>query len=241
MPPFNSFARRWIGDELMDDPRCDDRLLFRTYDQLALLNRLVARYRSILSRYVLRDMARNRSRAYRLIDLGAGGCDIARWLLAAAARRGVRLEVIAIDGDPRAIAYARSRGVPAGLRVECADLRDMARWSPADYVFCNHVLHHLSDEALPQAIGLMDRAATRLWLAADLRRSRLSYAAFHLLAPLLRDSFAFEDGKRSIRRGFQPAELLAAARAAQPRAAVRVERLIPGRLLLVGVHRASVP
>jgi 2-polyprenyl-3-methyl-5-hydroxy-6-metoxy-1,4-benzoquinol methylase len=237
MPSVDSFARRWAGAELMDDPSCDERLLFRTFDQLALINRLIARCRSILTRYVLRDMERNSARAYRLIDLGAGGCDIARWLLAAAARRGLRLVVLALDSDPRAIAYARSRGTPEGLCLERADLMDMARFGPADYVFCNHVLHHLSDEALPRAIGLMDRTATRLWLAADLRRSRLSYAAFHLLAPLLRDSFAFEDGKRSIRRGFRADELRAAALAARPRAAIRVECLTPGRLLLVGAQR----
>ncbi len=230
------FAKRWVGAELMDDPACDERMLFRTLDQFVYINRLVSRYRSILARYVLRDMAREPGRAYRLLDLGSGGCDIARWLLRAAARRRLNVDVIAVDSDPRAVAYARARGTPAGLKIEQADLLEMDRFGPAEYVFCNHVLHHLPDELLPRAIGLMDRTATRAWIASDLLRSSWSYAAFHLLSPFLRDSFSFEDGKRSIRRGFRPPELLAAALAAAPRAAIRIERLAPGRLVLLGVH-----
>lgn len=221
----------------MDDPACDERLLIRTLKQFELMNRLVSRYRTILTRHVLRDMMRDPARAYRLLDLGAGGCDIARWLLGAAVRRGLRLHVVALDGDSRAIAFARSRaGSMPGLEIHHADLLDMPSFGPVDFIFSNHVLHHLPDELVSKAIALMDRTATHCWIASDLLRSPLSYTAFHALTPFFRDSFTIEDGKRSIRRGFRPEELIAQARAARTRAHVRVERLFPGRILLYGRH-----
>lgn len=221
----------------MDDPACDERLLFRTLAQFEIMNRLVSRYRTILTRHVLRDMMRDPGREYRLLDLGAGGCDIARWLLGAAARRGLQLTVVALDGDARTIAFARSHaGSSPGLELHHADLLDMPSFGPVDYIFSNHVLHHLPDDLLPKVIALMDRTATRCWIASDLLRSRLSYVAFHALTPFFRDSFTIEDGKRSIRRGFRPDELLAHARAARPRATVLVERLFPGRILVSGRH-----
>ncbi len=234
------FSRRWTGVEVMDDPACDTRRLLRTVAQFRVINRLVSRYRSILTRYVLADMRRDPGRTYHLIDVGAGGCDIADWLLTQAERRGWRLRVTAIDSDRRTVRFARAcYGRRPGLTIARADLADLPRFGPADFVFSNHVLHHLPDAAIPDALAAMDRAATRIWLVSDLRRSRAAYHAFGLLGPWFRDSFAYEDGRRSIRRGFIAQELQAHARAAGLLDRVTIERLCPGRLLLVG--RSGTP
>lgn len=218
----------------MDDPSCDERLLLRTLAQFRWMNLLVSRYRTILTRHVLRDMAREPGRSYHLVDLGAGGCDMAVWLLREAGRRGLRLRVTALDGDPRAVAFARRMaGATPNLTIACADIFALPSCGPADYLFSNHVAHHLPDAVLDDFFQMMDRVAGRCWIVSDLRRSLAAYAGFQLLGRCFRDSFTFEDGKRSIRRGFTPGEF--AARVARLGFAdrARITTMLPGRILAV--------
>ena len=229
------FSRRWLGEELMDDPACDEAKLLRTIRQFTTINRLVSRYRSILYHTVLRDMAKDPKRTYHLIDIGAGGCDIACWLLRQAARRSLSLRVTAIDGDPRTVAFARSQcGVVAGLTIEHAYLMDLPQFAPVDYVFSNHVLHHLPDAIIPSVFALMQATAERRWIVSDLYRSPLAYLGFQFLGRFFRGSFAFEDGKRSIRRSLILSEVEHFAHLAGIFEKVQVRRLMPGRLLITG-------
>ena len=229
------FSRRWTGSELMDDPACSKEKLLRTVDQFRLLNRLVSGYRGILGRQVLDDMARRPERECHLVDLGAGGCDIAVWLLGAARRRGLRLRVTALDGDPRLVRHAlRQYGSVPGLDIREADLLSMGDHGPVDYIFTQHVLHHLPDEIIPRVLRKMHDTAARRWIVSDLHRSAWTYAGFHLIGPWFRRSFIFADGKRSIHRSFTRPELQAHAAAAGLADCTRVTLASPVRLLLVG-------
>jgi len=234
------FSRRWKGEELMDDPSCDEALLLRTIAQFTLMNRLVSRYRSILNHTVLRDMSDDPRRTYHLVDVGAGGCDIPMWLLQQAKRRGLLLRITAIESDPRTVTYARKvcAGVE-GLTIELANLMDLPRFAPADYVFSNHVLHHLPDADIPGVFSLMHTTANRKWIISDLYRSPWAYAGFQVLGRFFRGSFTFEDGKRSIRRSFIEPEIRQFAHVAGLAQHIRVERMMPGRVLIIGsVHSA---
>lgn len=135
---------RWNGSELMDDPACDETKLLRTVAQFRTINLLVGRYRTLLTQTFLADMQRDPVRSYHAVDLGAGGCDIAVWLLRTARRRGLSLRVTALDADPRIVAFAqRQYGHEPGLTIRHGDLAELATICDADYLFMNHVLHHL--------------------------------------------------------------------------------------------------
>jgi len=235
------FSRRWMGAELMDDPFCDEAQLLRTLSQFSVMNRLVSRYRSILHRTVLRDMANHPQRAYHLVDAGAGGCDIPVWLLRQAKRRGLILRVTAIESDSRTVNYARNvyAGIE-GLTIEQADLMDLPRFAPVDYIFSNHVLHHLPDAIIPEVFSLMHKTAIQKWIVSDLYRSTWAYAGFQLLGRCFHGSFTFEDGKRSIRRSFVESEIRQFAQVAGLAQNIHVERLLPGRMLILGSGH-SVP
>jgi hypothetical protein len=234
----HSFTSRWNGTELMDDPACDTGKLLRTLDQLRVINRLVGRYRTLLTRTVLADMERDPGRTYHFVDLGAGGCDIPVWLLGEAERRGLDLRVTALDGDPRIVEHARRTvGGRAGLEIRLGDLRDPRAFDACDYLFMNHVLHHLPDAIIPGIVRAMDARAARGWVVSDLLRSRWSYAGFALLGLCFRGSFTAEDGLRSIRRGFTAWELAGYARSAGVSA--RVIARPPGRLALIGGELAN--
>ena len=263
----HSWALRSGEKELMDDPAADESRLLATVEQFGAINRLVSRSRTLISRYILDDAARRGLVEYTVLDLGAGGCDIAEWLVDAAKRRGQRPHAICLDSDPRIAAYARRR--VAGndlLEVVEAAAEDLSRLGPVDYIFANHFLHHLDDEEIVRLLPAVSSAARNAFVLNDLKRSRLSYAGFTVLAALLfRKSFALRDGRLSIRRGFRRGELenlirraglgagpaagaqqVAGAQAAvgtqlagqsAGAADVRVRSLLPGRLAVVGTAK----
>jgi 2-polyprenyl-3-methyl-5-hydroxy-6-metoxy-1,4-benzoquinol methylase len=218
----------------MDDPDCSEERLLRTLHQFASINRLLSRYRTILRRWVLDDMARDPARDYHLLDLGAGGCDIDAWLLHRARRRHLRLRITAVDADPRVVQWAqtRHRSVP-GLAIQCRDALSDPSDEPVDYLFANHFLHHLRDEDIVSLLRQWTPRVRRRIVLSDLRRSRWSYAAFSLFALAYRGSFTRSDGLLSIRKGFAPDELRDIAHVAGCAAHARIHRLLPGRLVLV--------
>jgi len=232
-----TFLQRANLPELMDRPDCDEVRLLRTVRQFRWINAVVARYRTILSRYVLDDMKPGRE--YRLVDVGAGGCEIAVWLLRAASRRGLKLTVTAIDADPRIVRFAQARydGLP-GLEVREMNAFDLEQLGGTDYLFANHLLHHLPDQQVVELLRLAGRMTRRVAVFSDLERSRLSYWGFSLAAlALLHRSFARYDGRLSVRKGFRGGELQQFL--AQAGQAGQVKRLSPGRLVVVVTPAAA--
>jgi SAM-dependent methyltransferase len=241
------FPQRRFTAELMDAPDCDEQRLRQSYVELAAINRWLSRAPSLLDRYVLADLpALTRGapqRTIRVVDAGCGGGDVLAWLHRRAQALHLDLDLIGVDRDPRAVRFARERhGERPGLRFVEGSLYDLATIAPpADYVFCNHVLHHFADRDVPAVLASLFAATGRRLLINDLARSRLSYLAFTLLAALAcRKSYTFHDGRLSIQKGFQEGELVAAAQRAQlPRPLVAT--CAPGRIFLVAdvVPRAT--
>jgi len=222
--------------EEMDRLDSSEEQLFRTLDQFQVVNRIFSRYRSALTRSVLRDMAKDPSRSYRLADLGAGGCDIARWLIRCSRKLGLRLEIIAIEHDPRVARYARAAnaGYPE-IQVVETDASNSGLWEGADYIFANHLMHHLTNEACIELIRQIDRSGPRLYVLNDLIRSTWAYYGFWLAAsPFFRNSFIVQDGLASIRRGFTLPEVGALVRAAMPIHPVVILGRLPSRFFIWG-------
>ncbi len=221
--------------ERMDQPDAPENLLFRTLDQFRISNRLFARYRTLLSRALWPAMRADPGRTWRVTDLGAGGGDIARWLVRYAGARGLRLVVRAIECDERILRYAKQRaatGEPIAWRQ--ADALDTEAWGDPDFVFANHLLHHLPAEQGVELLRRLDRSGVRGYVLSDIERSRRAEWAYRLVvAPVFRRSFLLEDGLLSIRRGFTVRELKGWIAEAAPRHPPRVLRLFPSRLAIV--------
>jgi 2-polyprenyl-3-methyl-5-hydroxy-6-metoxy-1,4-benzoquinol methylase len=212
--------------EAMDDPASSPAKLQRTYAQFARINGLFAAWRRVYTSF-LRPVMRENAHT-RLLDIGCGGGDIPLALWRWAAQDGLKLEVHAIDPDARALAYVRSRGFPAAIHFEQASSRDLVtRGEAYDLVISNHLLHHLSEEAL-SALLCDSEVLGKVALHNDIERGDLAYATFAVLTgPFFHHSFIVSDGLISIRRSYTCGEL---QKLAPP--SWRVRRLFPYRLLL---------
>lgn len=234
--PFHDFSRRADLVEEMDKPGCDQAVLFATLRRFELTNRLFTRYRTLIQRHILTDMRNHPEREHRLTDLGAGGCDIARWLVNVCRRENLRIRIQAIEQDPRCVRFARdaNAGYPE-IEVVEADACDPTCWGTPDYVFAQHLLHHLPDAACMQLLQALDQAAPRCYVISDLERNRTAYHAYRLVArPIGTGTFIVADGSTSIRRGFRESEIRQMSEAADLKHPVHIYRLRPSRLALVG-------
>jgi 2-polyprenyl-3-methyl-5-hydroxy-6-metoxy-1,4-benzoquinol methylase len=190
----------------MDDPDCDSARLARTYAQFAAINGLVSNWQGVYRRQIRPALAAG---ATSILDVGCGGGDVLRLLARLARRDRYPVELLGIDPDPRAIAFAQAQPKDSGLRFECADLYNFSRRS--DLLISNHVLHHLPNDAIGTFCEATASRARIGVVHADICRSGRALALFPLVGGWFRGSFILEDGLRSIRRSFTADELIALA------------------------------
>lgn len=199
--------------ELMDDPHADARMLARTYGRFGLLNALLS-HPGRLYRRDIRPRAAHTQRL-RILDIGAGGADLCRFLAWRLRRDGFDAEITALDADERAIRWAQAHDRGAGITYRCAMTTELvAAGETYDVVLSNHVLHHLDRAQLRTVIGDSRRlvAASGLISHQDIARSRAAYLLYAgvtwpLARTALADSFIREDGLMSVRRSYTVAEL----------------------------------
>lgn len=215
--------------ELMDDPDCDPRRLRATLERFTLVNRLVAAWGTVYRAHV-RPALLTTPGPVRLLDIGCGGGDVLRGLIARARADGFDVTGVGIDPDERSLAVARaSRHVP-GIEYRLTDSTRLADSGERfDVALSSHVMHHLTPAELRTVLEDSARLATRLALHSDIARSRLAYAAYAVgITPLAPGTLLRTDGLRSIRRSWTPAELTGLV----PEGWL-VERPAPFRLLAV--------
>ena len=240
MPPPGFLDRGFLlerdeaATEQMDDPDCDVEVLERTYARFRLINAVVSNQRAVYRRWVRPCLSPTQTR--RVLDIGTGGADLPRALLRWARADGLRLEVTAIDPDPRALDWAMRQAAEPGLvlrRVSSSELADAGE--RFDVVTSNHVLHHLEGREFGALLADSERLASDGGIAVhgDIERTRLGYVGFALgTLPFERNLFAGSyiraDGLTSIRRSHTAAELAAALPPGW-----RVRRGIPSRLEVI--------
>ena len=221
--------------EIMERADADVRQLLRTVRQFKLINMLFSGSRRLFREYIFTVMEQEPERVYTLLDVGAGGCDIVIWAVREARKRGLKLNVTALDNDARILpfAYRAVRDYPE-IRVVAGNALDLTRLGPFDFVFTNHFLHHLDWGEIKIFLEkIIDR--TRLvFVMNDLKRSHWAYLGCTIFIGLLaRRSFAFYDGRLSIRRGFLPGELRDFITRSFPDSPIQVREVSLERVVLV--------
>lgn len=233
---FPDLSKRNTSDkEQLELADVDMDRMGRTVRQFKTINYLLSGSRRLMREHFFRIMSQNPEAEYTLLDVGAGGCDIAIWAACEARRRGLKLRITALDNDRNSlsIAYQAIRDYPEISIVE-GDARELKRMDAFDFVFSNHLLHHLDwDEIRTFLNSILPR--TRIaFVMNDLKRSRWAYLGFTIFSALLtRGSYHFNDGRLSIRRAFLPEELRSFLLTNFPERSIKVIETYPARLVLV--------
>jgi 2-polyprenyl-3-methyl-5-hydroxy-6-metoxy-1,4-benzoquinol methylase len=246
--------RRPEVPELMDSPDCDLAALHRTYAGFRAVNTVVAgwqlTYRTLVRPALAAAAARSgpgagpdagsgsgsdgraeaRTEPVTILDIGAGGGDVARALLHRAHKDGFSVRVTAVDPDARAHAWASGHRSDAGLEILRATSGDLVRAGRRfDVVISNHLLHHLDPGQLDAVLADSEVLAAVRAVHSDIRRAPAAYALFSAgTLPFFPRSYIRHDGLASIRRSYTPGELAAAVRPGW-----RVQSQVPWRNLAV--------
>lgn len=227
--------RNTSGKEKLEGADVELKRFRRTIRQFRLINYLFSGSRRLLREYFFTVMEREPDRVYTLLDVGAGGCDIAMWGAREARRRGLKLNITALDNDTRTLPIASQaiRDYPE-ISIVAGSALELSRLGPFDFVFSNHLLHHLAWDDIRI---FLDAAIARTRIAFvmnDLKRSNWAYLGFTVFSALLtRGSYHFYDGRLSIRRGFLPEEFRNFLLMNFPERPVRVVETFPARVVLV--------
>ncbi len=212
---------RVLAPEIMDDAAQDFRAFSSALTDLERINRATLAYRPTL-RWLDALARRTGARRLSVLDVGAGGGDALARIAAWGARRGVALELAALDRSPHAAAHARARHPGLPVRWITADLFALDPAKRYDAVLCALFAHHLDDAALVRFLGWMRDRARLGWLICDLHRHPVPWAAVWAGVRLFRmDPMVIHDSTVSVARGFSRAELEDLARRAGVPAHVR--------------------
>ncbi len=224
-----------IGDEVLDHPDADPRVVRDSLHDIARSNRWFGGWWAV--RHGLDRLLAGipPGRTLTLLDVGTGLGDLPRAAVPWAAGRGLTLRPMGLERHRTAAALAGERGVPTLLG--CAGALPIGDRS-VDIVIASQLVHHLAPEAIVAFCRDAGRIARLGVVIADLRRSRVALAGFWIGSRLLGfDRATRADGLTSVRRGFDAGEL--AALLTRAGVSARVERT-PG-FRLVATWRTDRP
>jgi 2-polyprenyl-3-methyl-5-hydroxy-6-metoxy-1,4-benzoquinol methylase len=220
--------------ELMDLPDADPGELARTLGDLAWINRWLGGTR-LVQRHLATTLG-GPAGPVRILDVATGYADIPRAIVRWARRRGLPVQIEAIDHHDRIahLAQEASAAYPE-IRVRRAGALPLPYPDGSfDIVLASLILHHMDGTEQVRLLRELYRVARHAVLVNDLRRGRwpflVTWASLHVLS---RSRLIHHDGPLSVRRGFRPAELLALAEEAGWER-VGVSRHAFFRLALVG-------
>lgn len=191
--------------ELMDKEDCDLAMLKNTYRAFSYVNKWVSGWRWIWKKEIEPLLQPGN---FSIADIGCGAGDIAWDFIWRADKVGKTISVIGVDPDQRAINYAKKQYHYPRLSFKNTPIEDLPD-NFVDVATCNHLIHHLEKEQIPEFMNHLKRISRKKVIINDIHRSLLAYLGFPLIAfPYSQNSFVLTDGLRSIRKSYTRNELL---------------------------------
>jgi len=203
-----SLPRLQGADELLDDPDHDPGVLEGSLKQIAGVNRWLGGRRALIRH--LGEWIEGGAR--KILDVGTGCGDLPMAVRDWGERRGVKVEITAVDAHPQIASLAARR---TGMPVAVSDgLHLPFRDDSFDVALLSMTLHHFDGAAQLRMLGEMARVASQHLLVNELHRSWPNYLGSKLLAATLwrGNHLTRHDGPISVLRAFTPGELVSLAK-----------------------------
>ncbi len=196
------FSRRHPGPELMDQADLPGNDLYRNYDELNAVNKLLGGYNITLKGLSkLSSSKKNLS----VFDAGCGGGDTLKAVAGWARKRNINFKLTGIDLNSTAIEYAKEncRDYPE-IDFICDDVfNHLSSGIRYDVIMSCLFMHHFSDKQIIRLLSLMKESAQQGFLINDLQRQPIAYHSIKLLTRCFSKSYLVKhDAPLSVLRGF---------------------------------------
>ena len=205
-PGFATLGTRNRQPELMDQPGLDETLHRHALRSLARVNWISGTSGILWG--PIRKLAHELppDQRLRVLDVACGGGDVAIGLARRARRARIGVEIDGCDISDVAIEHARraaQRHALDNVRFFRQDVLEGPLPDGYDAVTCSLFLHHLSNGQAAGALQSMSRAAGKLVVVSDLRRTWMGYALAWIGSRLLtRSPVVHVDGPLSVAAAF---------------------------------------
>ena len=200
------FKHRSYQKELLDEDGIQTALLYRNLKELEIINTYLGGHSISLQGF--KEIVTDRSKTYRLIDIGCGGGDSVKAIAKWAKDKQYKLHLTGIDLKQDCIDYAQNncKGL-AGLNFACDDFRNAFSWDNSiDIVHASLFCHHFKEDDIVAFIKLCSTHKA-VFIINDLERNPIAYYSIKLLTRLFSKSVLVKnDAPLSVRRGFKKKE-----------------------------------
>ena len=202
-------TQRTDATEIMDDFSISGKILHKTLDTLANINKWLGGNKVTL--YGLKKVIKNHPKnvPITIIDLGCGGGDILRKVSKYGKKEGYIFKLVGIDANKDAVDYAReiSKDYPEISFVACDIFSDAFESLQYDVVLTTLFLHHFKEDQITNMLSSLKKKAKLGIVVNDLHRHPMAYYLFKLVCVTIKNTMIIEDGLTSVLRGFKRHEL----------------------------------
>ncbi len=209
MSIFVNTKERSDSIEIMDDLSMDGKLLLKTLDQLATINKWLGGNAITLNGIKILLKKHPVDTPLTIVDLGCGGGDMLRKVADFGRKNGYAFKLTGIDANQHTIEYARklSKNYPEiGYLHQDVFSKEFKKLS-YDIVLATLFIHHFKGVQLVNLINMLKENASIGVVVNDLHRHPMAYYLFKLLSITISNRMVKQDGLTSILRGFKKEEL----------------------------------
>lgn len=202
------FKQRSSKTELLDLPDIPRADLEQNLKELEIINKRLGGYSPIFRG--LRALISDRSKTYRIVDIGSGGGDTLKQVADWGRRHNFKLRLTGVDLKQEAVDYAGKNCINYQEINFC--LKDYRAYNSeenqTDIVIASLFCHHLGEEALREFIVRTVRGARLGVIINDLHRHPIAYYSIKWLIRFFSKSYLVKnDAPLSVLRGFKRKEL----------------------------------
>ncbi len=200
------FTTRSYKKELLDAEDIPKELLYQNLRELEFINKYLGGHK--VSLHGLKQLLTDKSKTYRIMDIGCGGGDSIKAMADWAEKNNFKIELIGVDLKKDCIDFAKKNceKIPA-VRFVCDDFRNaFSEKNQIEIVHASLFCHHFLESDIAAFIKTCsDNKA--IFLVNDLERNAFAYYSIKLLTKLFSKSpLVKNDAPLSVLRGFKRPE-----------------------------------